>query len=173
MAKGVKYKVKFKRRIHGKTNFRKRLALLKSKKLRLVARIHNRSVVVQIIEYNPDGDKTIINSTSNELKSYGWKGHKANLGASYLTGFLCGTKAKDKGIKEAILDIGLHTPVPGSNVFGVLNGAIDAGLDLPHSEKSLPLKDRISSKDNVSEVKEKIASGLIKNTAIKPKAKVK
>lgn len=158
MAKGVRYKVKFGRRRKGITDFRKRYKELKSGELRLVARVSSNTIIAQIVEYDPKGDKTLVNTSSLELKKYGWTGHNGNLSAAYLTGLLCGVKAKGKNINKAILDTGLRTPVKGSNVFGVLKGALDAGLEIPHGEKILPKEERYSTKANFSEVKEKILS---------------
>ncbi len=160
MVHGVRYKLPFRRRREGKTDFRKRLRLLRSKKPRLVARMHTNSVVAQIIEYKPEGDKTLINTTAMELKRYGWTGHNGGAPAAYLTGYLCGTKAKHKKIEEAVLDTGLHTPVIGSNIFAVLKGAVDAGMKIPHSPEAFP-KDARFMKANAKEVKQKIAAGII------------
>jgi large subunit ribosomal protein L18 len=33
-----------------------------------------------------------------------------------------------------VLDIGLNTATPGNKVFAVQEGAIDAGLEVPHNE---------------------------------------
>jgi large subunit ribosomal protein L5e len=38
----------------------------------------------------------------------------------------------------AILDTGLHATTTGARVFGVLKGAVDGGLNVPHSEKRFP-----------------------------------
>ena len=146
MAKGVRFKTKRRRRHLGKTDYRKRLHLLKSGKNRLVTRVSNRKVVAQIIDYNPTGDKTLINTTSLELKKFGWKGANGNACAAYLTGLLCAKKAVKKGIKEVVIDIGRRTPVTGSNVFAVLRGAVDGGLMIKHDKKVLPPEERISGK---------------------------
>ncbi len=143
MAKGPRYKVPYRRRREGKTNYRKRLRLLLSRKPRLVVRITNRRVIAQIVEYHPDGDKVLVGVDSSMLTKYGWKGDLNNTPAAYLTGLLVGKKALEKGIREAILDIGLHTPTRGGRVFAVLKGAVDAGLDVPHSEEVLPDESRI------------------------------
>jgi len=143
MAKGPRYKVPYRRRREGKTNYRKRLKLLLSRKPRLVVRITNRRVIAQIIEYHPDGDRVLVGVDSSMLTKYGWKGDLNNTPAAYLTGLLVGKKALEKGIKEAILDIGLHTPTRGGRVFAVLKGAVDAGLNVPHSEEVLPDESRI------------------------------
>lgn len=44
------------------------------------------------------------------------------------------------------LDVGLRTTTTGNRVFGALKGAIDAGLDIPHSVKRFPGYDRESDK---------------------------
>lgn len=168
MAKGVRFRVKRRRRREGITDYTKRLGLLKSGKARLVARISGRKAVAQLIEYNPSGDRTLVNTTSLELKKFGWKGANGNAPASYLTGLLCARKAAKKGIKEAVLDIGRKTPVQGSDVFALLKGAIDGGLKVPHDDSALPPAERISGKLiseyrkvalNFDEVKNKIMSG--------------
>ena len=144
MAKGPRYKVPYRRRREGKTNYRKRLKLLLSRKPRLVVRITNRRIIAQIIEYHPDGDRVLVGVDSTMLaRDYGWKGDLNNTPAAYLTGLLVAKKALEKGIKEAILDIGLHTPTRGGRVFAVLRGAVEAGLEVPHSPEVLPDDSRI------------------------------
>ena len=144
MARGPRYRVPFRRRREGKTNYHKRLKLLKSKKPRLVVRKSLNHHVAQIIVYDPKGDKTIVSAHTRELiRDFGWKGHTGNTPSAYLLGLLIGYKAKQAGIEEAILDIGLHPPTRGSSVFAVLKGAVDAGLNVPHSEKIFPEDYRI------------------------------
>ncbi len=143
MATGPRYKVPMRRRREGKTDYRKRLKLLLSKKPRLVVRITNKRVIAQIVEYSPDGDRIIVGVDSSMLTEFGWKGDLNNTPAAYLTGLLVGKKALEKGIEEAILDIGLHTPVKGSRVFAALRGAVEAGLNVPHDEEILPDDSRI------------------------------
>jgi len=46
-------------------------------------------------------------------------------------------------IKEAILDIGINTPNPGTRIFATLKGVVDAGVEIPCNEKMLPSEDRI------------------------------
>jgi large subunit ribosomal protein L18 len=57
--------------------------------------------------------------------------------AAYLTGLLAGLRALEAGLAEAVLDIGLNSPTPGSKVFAVQEGAIDAGLAIPHNDEVL------------------------------------
>ncbi len=161
------YKVKFKRRRKGFTDYKKRLALLKSKEPRIVVRKTNNSVVVQIVEYQPKGDKTVAAFTSTALKKLGWKGHCGNIPSSYLTGFACAKKGLKAGVKKAVLDIGIATPIHGSGVFAALMGAIDAGLEVPVENEILPSKERVQGKHigeetakNVEEVKSRIEKEL-------------
>lgn len=144
MAHGPRYRVPFRRRREGKTNYHKRLALLKSGKPRLVVRKTLNHHVAQIVVYDPKGDKTLVSAHTRELmRDFGWKGHCGNTPSAYLLGLLIGYKALEKGISEAILDIGLHPPTKGSSIFAILKGAVDAGLNVPHSEEIYPSEDRI------------------------------
>ncbi len=144
MASKTVYRVRFRRRREGKTNYKKRLAMLKSDKPRLVVRVLNRQVIAQLITFHEKGDKVLVSASSHELKKFGWDGHPGNCPSAYLTGLLLGVRAKKKGYSEALLDIGLHTPVKGSNVYAALKGAIDAGMEIPHSDDVIPPEDRIS-----------------------------
>ncbi|MBU1120841.1 50S ribosomal protein L18 [Candidatus Micrarchaeota archaeon] len=147
MSKTSTFKMKFKRRMKGKTDYSKRLGLLKSKKPRLVVRKSNNNVLTQIIEYSSSGDKVLVSGHSKELKKLGWKMHKGNIPAAYLTGMLCGLRAKKKNVSEAVLDIGRLTPVHGSVVFAVLKGVVDAGISIPFDEKAFPSQERVSGKE--------------------------
>ncbi len=150
MARNAIYRVKMRRRREGKTNYRKRLAYLKSGKPRAVVRKTLRYLIVQIVEYHDDGDKILVGVNSSHLKKYGWKGSFKNTPAAYLTGYLAGKLALKKGIEEAVLDIGLQSPVKGSRVFAALKGMVDAGLYVPHSEEVYPSEDRIKG-EHISE----------------------
>ena len=146
MANKSTYKVQFRRRLDGKTNYKKRLALLKSGLHRLVVRRTNNYVTAQIIEYDPTGDKTIVNITSKQLEKFGWKAGTKSLPAAYLTGLLAGTKAKEAKVEKAILDIGFAIPQRKGWWGAALKGAIDAGLKIPAGEEALPTEERISGK---------------------------
>lgn len=156
------YLMPFKRRRENKTNYRKRLALLKSKKTRLVIRRSLSNISVQFINFVPNGDQTIAEANSTELKKLGWI-RTGNVPASYLTGLLAGKKAKNKKIEEAVLDIGLQISTKGSRIYAALKGVLDSGIKVPCSEEILPSEDRIKgrhiSKDlekQFEEVKNKI-----------------
>ena len=144
MGHGPRYRVPWRRRREGKTNYYKRIKLIKSGKPRLVVRRTNKYIIVQVVEARIEGDRTIAAAHSRELvKLYGWKGGTSNTSAAYLTGLLAAYRALEKGVREAVLDIGLHEPVKGSRVFAALKGALDAGLKVPHSEEILSSEDRI------------------------------
>jgi len=154
MVKKSTYLIHFKRRREKKTNYRKRLALIKSEKIRLVIRKSLSNISVQFIDYKPNGDSTIASATSTELKKFGWD-RTGNLPAAYLTGLLAGKKAKNKKIEEAILDLGLQTSTKGSRIYAALKGVLDAGINVPHSKEILPSEDRIKGKHISEEVVKK------------------
>lgn len=135
----------FARRKYAKTDYRQRLKLLKSRRPRLVVRVGIKNANCQIVTYGNAGDKTIIEVTSGHLKKYGWLGHAGNIPSCYLAGLLIGFKARQKGINEAILDIGLKDSVKNSSVYAVTAGANQAGLKVPAGDV-LPSKDRIEGK---------------------------
>lgn len=143
MAHGSRYKLAFKRRREGKTDYRARLNLIGLDKSRLVVRISNQHTTAQIINVNLDGDETIVSAHSNELKKMGWLGSGKNTSAAYLTGFLVAKKALEAGITAAVLDIGLKSSTRGAKIFAALKGAVDAGLEVPHSDVILPADERI------------------------------
>jgi len=95
-------------------------------------------MVAQVVVAKPKGDEVLVSAQSNELSSkFDWKGSTGNVPAAYLTGLLCGLRAKKEGITEAILDIGLIPPTKGSRLFATLSGVLDSGLGVPHSEEKL------------------------------------
>ncbi|MCS7129497.1 MAG: 50S ribosomal protein L18 [Candidatus Caldarchaeum sp.] len=136
-------RTKPRRRRQGKTDYRKRLKLVKSGVERLVVRRTNRRLIAQLIRSKAGGDQTIITVSSDMLASYGWKASFKSTPAAYLTGVMLGKKALDKGFKQAILDMGVYRSVKGSRIYAVLKGVLDAGLHVPASEEMLPDEDRI------------------------------
>ncbi|MFW6153494.1 MAG: 50S ribosomal protein L18 [Halobacteriota archaeon] len=138
MASGPRYNVDLRRRREGVTDYRQRLRLLKSGRPRLVARVSNRHVRAHLEQVGEAGDETVAYATSADLESYGWEAPTGNLPSAYLTGLLLGRRALEAGVEAAVLDIGLHSPTPGAKVFAVQEGAIDAGMDIPHNDAVLP-----------------------------------
>ena len=142
MATGPRYKVPMRRRREARTNYHQRLRLLKSGKPRLVARKSNQHTRAQLVITGQNGDKTVASATSGDLADHGWEAPTGNLPAAYLTGLLAGLRAIEEGYDEAVLDLGLNTATPGSKVFAVQEGAIDAGLAVPHSDEVFAEWDR-------------------------------
>lgn len=143
MADSPRYALPYRRRREGKTDYKLRRALVKSGKPRAVVRLTNQYVNVQITDATITGDLVRASASSRELPGLGWKGALGNLPAAYLTGALAARRATAKGIKEAILDIGLKGATKGSKLFATLKGLADAGLTVPHSPERLPPMDRI------------------------------
>lgn len=149
------YNIPHRRRREGKTNYRFRLKLLQAKKPRLVIRKSLNNLTCQIIEYSPQGDKTLITANYRKLKSLGWKAGGGSIPAAYLIGFLCGTEAKKKGIKTAVVDGGLSTSTKWSRLYAAVKGVVEAGLEVPHSKEILPPEERVAGK-HISSYAEKL-----------------
>jgi large subunit ribosomal protein L18 len=137
-ATGPNFRVRFRRRREGRTNFAKRLALVKSGKTRMVVRRSNRGVVVQFVDFDPKGDKTLLTVTGTHLtKAYNWPS-KRNVWTAYLAGLMAGKLAKKKGVKDFVLDIGMYVPSRGSVMFAAQKGAADAGLGTLFDKEKVP-----------------------------------
>jgi len=179
MAKGPRSRVSFRRRVEGKTDYHKRLKLLKSRKLRAVIRASNNHIRVQIIKSVLSGDKILISAFSRELTTkYKWKANTGNIPAAYLTGYLAGIKAKKNDIQEVIFDLGSF--YHKNRVLAACKGIINSGISIPYREEFFPenFDDRIKGlhieeyakllKTNEPEKYEQIFSGYLKNQNIDP-----
>ncbi len=158
MAHGPRYAVKFRRRREGKTDYRRRLSLLKGGKTRLVVRRTNTRTIVQFVDYDPAGDIVRAQASSPELKKFGWTSAHPNTPSSYLVGLLAAKRAAKAGVEEAVLDLGLAQPVNGGGLFAALKGAVDGGVEVPHGEDVLPGDERLKGahlKADTSEAFEK------------------
>ncbi len=113
-----------------RTNYRKRLELLKSGIPRVVVRKTDKAVIAHIVQYGEEGDKTIAMVRGNDLKKFGWNFSGKNSSASYLIGYLLG---KRSNVKEAILDKGNRTLKENSFIYYVMKGLHDFGVDV-HSD---------------------------------------
>jgi large subunit ribosomal protein L18 len=130
-----------------KTNYHKRLRMLSSNLPRVVVRKSQKNIYAQIIEYAPTGDRVLLASSTKEIeKKYGWKTARNNTPAAYITGYLLGKKAQKAKIKKAVYDIGMQSIIKGSVLFSCLKGAVDAGMEIPHSKDVFPSEDRIQGK---------------------------
>lgn len=160
-ATGPLYAVHFRRRREGKTDYAKRLALLKSERTRMIVRKTNKYVIVQFAQFDSKGDSIITSVTSKHLSKYGFTG-KSNTPSAYLTGALAAKQAKEKGVKDFILDLGLQAPTKGNLLFAALKGAIDAGLQAPFDSAIVPSQDRIEGKHLKPEVQQAFATAKAK-----------
>jgi len=80
----------YNRRRDLKTNYAKRLAMLKSGKSRIVLRLTNLYVNIQYVEHNAKGDSISLALLSKELKEFGWNKSFKSIPACYLAGYLFG-----------------------------------------------------------------------------------
>lgn len=169
MVSGKNKVLQFRRKRRDLTNYNVRLGLLKSGKPRMVVRKTSQYFIVQLVEYNPTGDKVLVSITSKSLLSKGWNFSCKNLPAAYLTGFIFGKECLKKS-KSAVLDLGNLVSKKEAGIYAVVKGAIDAGMDVPVSEEILPSEERISGKHiseygkNVDKEKyKKLFSGYLKS----------
>jgi large subunit ribosomal protein L18 len=162
-AEGPSFKIYFRRRREGKTNFAKRLALVKSGRTRMVVRRSNQNILVQFIDFDPKGDKTLLTVSGTHLaKQFKWPS-KRNVWTAYLAGLMAGKLAQKKGVKDFVLDMGMYMPSKGSVVFAAQKGAADSGLKTSFDKEKVP-ESKLSSppekyKGIFDEVKNKIIAG--------------
>ncbi len=145
MATGPRTRVPFRRRREGRTDYRTRLALLKSGETRLVVRRTSQNIIVQFVDRATDGDAIQATAVAQELKKLGWEGSPKNTPAAYLTGLLAGKRAAAAGVTSAVLDIGRHVPSKGSRVFAALKGIKDAGIEVAAGDEDIyPSEERLN-----------------------------
>ncbi|MDD5087050.1 MAG: 50S ribosomal protein L18 [Candidatus Nanoarchaeia archaeon] len=155
MVKDKIQEVPLRRKREKKTNYKRRIALLKSGKPRLVVRKSLSNIIIQVIEYTPKGDNVLVSASSKEVSKLGYKMNRGNVPSAYLTGLLLGQKAKKKKINDAILDTGLNMDVKGSRIYAALKGVVDSGMKIPCSEKVFPTKERIDG-EHISKYADKL-----------------
>merc|ERR1711879_977443 len=152
-------------------------------KYRMIVRSSNTDVTCQIAYARLEGDIVICAAYSHELPRYGVKVGLTNYAASYCTGLLLARRILQKfkldsvyegntnvdgsmyavednddgpGAFRACLDVGLARTSTGAKVFAALKGAVDGGLDIPHSEKRFPGYDSESKELNADVHREHI-----------------
>jgi large subunit ribosomal protein L18 len=147
MSRGPRYRVAFRRRREGVTDYRHRLKLLLSGEPRAVVRVSNARVIVSLTTFDPAGDRVVACADSTELASIGFPDASLrSTPAAYLTGYLAGLRAKANDVSRAVLDTGLRHPTPGGRLIGALKGLVDAGIEVPHGEQKFPSNDRLNGK---------------------------
>ncbi|ODQ80696.1 hypothetical protein BABINDRAFT_7400 [Babjeviella inositovora NRRL Y-12698] len=156
-----------------------------SPKYRLVVRFTNKDIIAQIVSSQITGDFVFTAAYAHELPRYGITHGLTNWSAGYATGLLVARRALQKlgldetykGVEEVegefelteavedgprpfkvFLDIGLQRTTTGARIFGVLKGASDGGLYVPHSANRFPGWD-IEGKELDSETLRKYIMG--------------
>lgn len=124
-----------------RTDYDKRLKLLKSGKPRLVVRPSLKNITVQVAVFNPEGDIITDGVHSHSLEDYGWSLPKSNIPSAYLTGYLLGMKTEED---DLVLDTGRETPVKGDRIYACVKGVVDAGVSVSVNSKMFPSEERIN-----------------------------
>jgi large subunit ribosomal protein L5e len=134
-------------------------------KYRLVVRFTNKDIIAQIVSSQLKGDIVFTAAYAHELPRYGVKHGLTNWAAAYAVGLLVARRALKKlgldetykGVEEVegefelteavedgprpfkvFLDVGMTRTTTGAKCFGVLKGASDGGLYVPHSASRFP-----------------------------------
>lgn len=147
MSRGPRYRVPFRRRRTGRTDYRQRLRLLRSDRPRAVVRVSNARIRVSLTVFDPVGDRVVAAADSSELSTIGFPtGSLRSTPAAYLTGYLAGLRAKRLGAGEAVLDVGLRAPSAGGRLLSALKGLLDSGVTVPYGTKAFPSADRLNGR---------------------------
>jgi large subunit ribosomal protein L5e len=144
-------------------------------KYRMVVRISNKDICCQTVYARLEGDRVVAAAYSHELPNYGIKVGLTNYSAAYCTGLLLARRvlqqlhldslyegqtkvdgdhfmvedtADGPGAFRACLDTGLARTSTGARIFGAMKGAVDGGIDIPHSTKRFPGYDDESKEFN-------------------------
>jgi large subunit ribosomal protein L5e len=163
-----------------------------SPKYRLVVRFTNSDIIAQIAYAQIEGDRIKAAAYAHELPTYGIPVGLTNYAAAYAVGLLLARRllsSPEVGLgdiykgKEQItgelftvedapdakrpftanLDIGLVRATTGAKVFGVLKGAVDGGLKVPHNEKRFPGYDAEAKKFDPEGLKKRIFGEHVSN----------
>ncbi|MBI4016233.1 MAG: 50S ribosomal protein L18 [Candidatus Aenigmarchaeota archaeon] len=153
MATKTTYTVKYQRALQGKTDYKLRLRLLLSGATRCVIRRSLKNIIIQFVNYKPQGDEVIVSADSRMLAKYGWRGAGSNTSAAYLTGLLAAKRALPK-VKNCISDIGSASTVHGSVVFAALAGVLEGGLAIPATKSVFPKEERLLGKHTAAYAKQ-------------------
>ncbi len=139
-----------KRRKENKTDYSKRINLLKSNSPRIVFRKTNRYIIAQYVTSREAQDKIEEGITSKELLKYGWpkefESGLKTIPASYLIGLLIGQKILKKKMEKPVADSGMNRIVHKNRFFAFLKGLKDAGIQVECKEEFFPDEDRTIGK---------------------------
>jgi large subunit ribosomal protein L18 len=155
------------RRRQNKTDYLKRLKLLKSRVPRVVFRRTNKYFIGQYVTSREAQDKIVFGVNSKDLMNYGWpkesEGSLKSITAGYLLGFLMGNKIIEKKLEKPIVDLGMLKTLYKTKVYAFIKGLIDAGIEISCKKEAFPSEDRIKGKhlkkdfsENFEKIKSKI-----------------
>ncbi len=158
------------RRKEYKTDYLKRIKLLKSGSPRVVFKKTNKYIIAQYVKSKEAQDKVEVGITSKILIKYGWSkefgGSLKSIPASYLTGLLIGKKILEKKLEKPIIDFGMIRVLHKNRAFAFLKGLKDSGIEIECKEEFFPNEDRIKGKHlkkdfskMFEEIKSKIQKG--------------
>lgn len=158
-------KIQKRRRRENKTDYLKRIKLLKSDKPRIVFRKTNRYILSQYVTSHEAQDRVVFSVNSKDLIKYGWpkdkEGSLKSLTASYMTGYLTGKEIHKRKAETPIIDFGMIKVMHKTKTFAFIKGLIDAGVKINCDKKDFPNEDRIkgehlNAKISFNEIKSKI-----------------
>jgi large subunit ribosomal protein L18 len=143
-------KTQKRRKRERKTDYSKRIRLLKGGAPRIVFRKTNKYIIAQYIKSKEAQDKVETGITSKSLIRYGWpeelKGSLKSIPASYLTGLLIGKKILKKKLEKPVVDFGMIRVLHKNRAFSFLKGLEDSGIKMKCKEEFFPKEDKIKGK---------------------------
>lgn len=138
------------RRKEFRTNYLKRIKLLKSGLPRIVFRKTNRYLIAQYVVSKEAQDNIKLGINSKQLLNYGWpkelKGSLKSIPAAYFLGLLIGKKIVKEKLETPILDFGLQRVLHKTKIHGFIKGLVDSGLKIKHKEENFPNEEKIKGK---------------------------
>lgn len=144
-------KIEKNRRSRNKTDYSKRLKLLKSEIPRVVFRKTNRYIIAQYVESEEAQDSIKMGISSKKLISKGWpknmEGSLKSIPASYLTGYLFGIEIKKKKLANPIVDMGMIKAIHKNKAYAFLKGLKDSGIGIKCDESLFPEEEKIIGKN--------------------------
>ena len=143
-------KIDKRRRRENKTDYGKRIKLLKGGVPRIVFRKSNRYIIAQYVTSSEAQDKIIFGVISKDLLGKGWpkenQGSLKSTPAAYLTGLLMGKMIAQKKLENPIIDFGMNKMLHKTKTYAFLKGVIDSGIEINAKDEIFPSEDRIQGK---------------------------
>jgi large subunit ribosomal protein L5e len=157
-----------------------------SPRFRFVVRLTNKDIICQVVYSKLVGDQVLVAAYSHELTKYGMPTGLSNYAAAYATGLLAARRiltkfnladkyagkkevsGEDYNVEEladgphpftALLDVGLARTTTGSTLFAALKGAVDGGVNIPHSDRRFVGYDAEAKKLDPEVLKKHILGG--------------